>query len=111
MTILYLLLAIVFEVGWAIAMKLSRGLTRPGPAAATVVMYLLGVVFLALATRKLDIGVAYALWAGSGAAVIAVIGILYFKEPATALKLASLGLIVLGIVGLQIAGGGHGAAG
>jgi small multidrug resistance pump len=64
-------------------------------------MYLLSVLFLSLATRKLDIGVAYALWAGSGAALIAVIGILYFKEPATAMKLASLGLIILGIAGLR----------
>jgi multidrug transporter EmrE-like cation transporter len=107
MTYFYLSLAIVFEVGWAIAMKISKGFTRPGPAAATVVMYLLSVVFLALATKKLDVGTGYAIWAGSGAAIIAIAGIVYFKEPASALKIASLGLIVLGIVGLQVAGGGH----
>lgn len=101
MTYFFLSLAVVFEVGWAIAMKLSKGLTRPGPAAATIVMYLLSVAFLALATRKLDIGVAYALWAGSGAAIIAVIGVLYFKEPASAIKVASLALIILGIAGLN----------
>jgi small multidrug resistance pump len=88
-------------------MKLSKGFTRPAPAAATVVMYLLSVVFLAFATKKLDVGVGYAIWAGSGAALIAIAGILYFKEPASALKIASLGLIVMGIVGLQVAGGGH----
>lgn len=107
MTYLYLSIAIVFEVGWAIAMKLSKGFSRPGPAAATVVMYLLSVVFLSLAARKLEIGVAYAVWAGTGAALIALAGIAYFKEPASLLKMVSVGLIVIGIVGLQLAGG-HG---
>jgi multidrug transporter EmrE-like cation transporter len=103
----FLALAIAFEVGWAIAMKLSEGFTKLGPTIVTVVMYLLSVVFLALATRKMDIGVGYAIWAGSGVALIAIAGIVYFKEPASAIKLASLGLIVAGIVGLQVSGGGH----
>src|SRR5262245_46485609 len=107
MTYLYLALAIVFDVGWAIAMKVSDGLTRPRAVAATVVMYLLSVVFLALATKKMDIGIGYAIWAGSGVALIAVAGVVYFKEPMSALKVASLALIVAGIAGLQIAGGGH----
>jgi len=108
MTYLYLAIAIVFEVGWAIAMKLFNASHKPGTAAAMVVMYVLSLVFLTLATRKLEIGVAYAIWAGTGAAMIAVAGITYFKEPASVLKLASIGLIVIGIVGLQLAGG-HGA--
>ena len=110
MSYLWLLLAIAFEAGWAIAMKLSNGLTRPIATAATVVMYLLSVVFLALATKKMDLGTTYAVWAGSGAVLIAAAGFVYFKEPASALKVASIGLIVLGIVGLQIAGSGHGPA-
>jgi multidrug transporter EmrE-like cation transporter len=109
MTYLYLVLAIVFEAGWAIAMKMSDGLTRPRPAAATLVFYLLSLVFLALATRRLDVGPAYAVWAGSGAVLIALAGIFYFKEPASALKLASMALVVLGIVGLQLAEGGRAA--
>ncbi len=104
---LWLALAVVFEVGWAIAMKLSVGFTRVVPTAATVVMYLLSVVFLALATRKLDIGLAYAIWAGCGVSLVAIIGMIYFKEPATALKLVSLGLIVAGIAGLNAATGGR----
>lgn len=104
---LWLALAVVFEVGWAVAMKLSAGLTRPAPAMATVVMYLLSVVFLALATRRMDIGLAYAIWAGCGVSLIAIIGMVYFREPVTALKFVSLGLIVAGIVGLNIATGGH----
>lgn len=107
MLYLWLALAIAFEVGWAVAMKLSQGFSRVGPTVATVVMYLLSVVFLSQATKKMDIGVAYAVWAGSGVALIAVVGMWYFKEPVTALKVASLAVIVLGIVGLNVATGGH----
>jgi multidrug transporter EmrE-like cation transporter len=102
MTMLMLSLAIVFEAGWAIAMKLSDGLRRPGPAAATVVMYLLSVVFLSQATKKLEVGLAYAIWAGAGAVIIALAGMIYFKEPATALRLASIGAIIAGILGLGL---------
>ncbi len=102
MTAIFLVLAIVFEVGWAIAMKISDGMSRPLPTVAMIVMYLLSVVFLALATKKMDVGVAYAMWAGSGAAIIAVAGLIYFKEPASALKIISLALIVLGIAGVQL---------
>ena len=109
MIYVYLALAIVLEAGWAIAMKLSNGFTKPGPVAATVVMYLASVVFLAVATRKMDLGVAYAIWAGSGAVLIAAAGFMYFNEPVSAPKVASIGLIVAGIVGLQLFGGGHGA--
>ncbi len=107
MTAIYLVLAIVFEAGWAIAMKLSAGFARPGPAIATVLAYILSLVFLTLATRKLDIGPAYAIWAGTGVALIAAAGMLYFKEPVSPAKLGSIALIVLGIVGLQLSGGGH----
>jgi len=107
MVYLWLSLAIVFEVGWAVAMKLSQGLTRAGPAVATVVMYLLSVVFLSQATRKMDVSVAYALWAGSGVALIAIVGMWHFKEPVTALKVGSIALIVLGIAGLNAATGGR----
>lgn len=104
----WLTFAIVFEVGWAVAMKLSKGFTRPGPAIATVVMYLLSIIFLAQATRKMDVGVGYAIWAGSGMALIAAIGMLHFKEPVSALKIASLVLVVTGIIGLGFSGvGGH----
>jgi small multidrug resistance pump len=107
MTLLWLALAIVFEVGWAVAMKRSDGFTRAGPAAATVVMYLLSVVFLALAARRMEIGVAYAVWAGSGVALIALIGVLHFREPVTALKVVSIALILLGIVGLHLSRAAH----
>ncbi len=108
MTILYLVLAIVFEAGWAISMKLSHGFTRVGPAAATVVLYLASVVFLSLAAKKLDLGLAYAIWAGAGVVLIATAGVVYFKEPVSMLKVVSVGLIAAGIVGLNLSGVGHG---
>lgn len=103
MTALYLALAIGFEVTWAVAMKLSDGLRRPAPTLVTFAAYALSLIFLALATRKMDVGVGYAIWAGGGAALIAVIGVLHFREPATALKVVSLALIVAGIAGLELA--------
>lgn len=102
MATVYLVLAIIFEAGWAISMKASNGLSKPGPAAVMLVCFLLSAIFLALATRKYEVGVAYAIWVGCGAAIIAAVGILYFKEPAGALKLASLGLVLAGVVGLKL---------
>ena len=106
MTLLYLIVAILFEAGWAIAMKMSDGLRKPAPAAAMIAMYLASVVFLALATKKMDVGVGYAVWAGTGAVLVAAAGVLYFKEPVTALKVVSILLIVGGIVGLGAGGTG-----
>lgn len=103
----YLLLAIIFEAGWAIAMKMSGGLSRPWPTAATVVMYILSLVFLALATKRMEIGTTYAVWAGAGVSIIAVAGAVLFGEQLTAPKIASLLLIVAGIVGLQVWGTPH----
>jgi multidrug transporter EmrE-like cation transporter len=110
MTIVYLIIAIVFESGWALTMKMSDGFSRWGYAGATVALYLLSVVFLALATRKMELGVAYAIWAGSGVALIAIAGVFLFKEPISVAKGVSIALIIAGIVGLQLSGVGHGTA-
>ena len=107
MTYVYLGLAVVFEVGWALAMKLSQGFTRPKFVVATVAMYLLSVVFLALATKHMDVGIGYAIWAGLGVALIAIAGIVHFNEPLTAVKVIALSLIVSGIALLQLARPGH----
>lgn len=107
MHLVYLALAVVFEVCWAVAMKLSDGLSRPWPTVVLGVSYVLSLVFLAFATRRMEISVAYALWAGSGAAIIAIIGMWYFKDAVTPLRLVSLALIVAGIVGLNLAGPSH----
>lgn len=97
----HLALAIIFEAGWALAMKKSDGLTRPAWAAAFVVMYLLSAAFLALATKKLDVGLAYAIWAGCGMAIIAVCGMFFLGESASWIRIASLALVLVGVVGLK----------
>jgi len=102
---LYLIIAIIFEVGWAIAMKKSDGLSKLPWTLSFAVMYLLSAGFLALATKTLDVGLAYAMWAGVGMAIIATVGIVFLKEPAGALRVASLALVLVGVVGLKFGGG------
>lgn len=99
---LHLTLAIIFEAGWALSMKKSDGLTKPAWVAAFAVTYLLSAAFLALATKKLDVGLAYAIWAGCGMAIIAICGILFLNESASWLRLASLALVLVGVVGLKL---------
>ena len=95
--------AILLEIGGTTALKLSDGLSRLLPSAAVVLCYGASFACLAFALKRLDLGVAYAIWAGLGTAAIAMIGIIVFREPATALKLVSLGLVVAGVVGLNLA--------
>ena len=71
------------------------------------VLYGLSFGFLALALKKIDLSIAYAVWAGMGTALIATVGILWFKEPVSALKIVSLGLLIIGVIGLHISGGMH----
>lgn len=104
---LYLAAAIFLEVAGTTSMKLSAGFTRLLPSALIFVFYALSFVALTLALRRIDLGVAYAIWAGIGTALIAVIGIVGFDEPLTALKLASIGLIIAGVVGLNLGGTSH----
>jgi small multidrug resistance pump len=104
---IYLVLAILLEVTGTTCMKLSEGFTKILPSILLFVFYILSFVMLTLALRKIDVSVAYAVWSGVGTALIATIGVLWFKEPATALKLISLGLIIVGVVGLNLSGGTH----
>ncbi|MFN0131291.1 MAG: DMT family transporter [Phycisphaerales bacterium] len=103
MTYVYLALAILCEAGWAIGMKASHGLSRPLPTAITAVLYILSLIFLALATRRLDLGTTYAIWAGLGAVLIAIAGVVAFSESVSPLKVASIAFIIIGVVGLQLA--------
>ena len=103
---LYLVLAIVLEVAGTTSMKLSDGFARPGPSVAIFAFYGLSFISLTLALKSFEISVAYAVWSGIGVALISLLGILYFQEPVTALKLGSLALIVAGVVGLNL-GGAH----
>lgn len=107
MTWLYLVLAILLEVCGTTCMKLSEGFTKSIPSILLFVFYTLSFGMLTLALKKLDVSVAYAVWSGMGTALIATIGVLWFKEPLTALKLISLGLIIIGVVGLNLNGGAH----
>ncbi len=100
-----LLIAGLFEVGWAIGLKYSDGLSRPWPTLATALSMLLSVALLGLAMKSLPVGSAYAVWVGIGAVGTAVLGMLLFAEPASAGRLISLGLIVAGIIGLHLASG------
>ncbi|WP_430913476.1 quaternary ammonium compound efflux SMR transporter SugE [Methylobacterium sp. sgz302541] len=99
-----LFVAGLFEVGWAIGLKYADGFTRPLPSALTLVAMVLSVVLLSFAVRSLPLGTAYAVWTGIGTIGTAILGIVLFAEPATALRLGCIGLIVAGIVGLKLAG-------
>ena len=104
MPALFLSIAIVAEVAGTVALKYTDGFTRFGPSAAVIVGYGLSFWMLALVLRDMPIGLTYAVWAAVGTALIAAIGIVAFGEPATTLKLLSLGLIIAGVVGLNLAG-------
>jgi small multidrug resistance pump len=100
----YLAWAILLEVAGTTSMKLSKGFTKLVPSVLLFVFYTAAFVALTFALRRIDVSVAYAIWSGVGTALITTIGILYFREPATALKLISVGLIILGVVGLNVSG-------
>jgi small multidrug resistance pump len=99
-------LAIVTEVAGTVALRYSDGFTKLAPSAVVVVGYGASFWLLALVLRELSIGTTYAVWSAAGTALIAAFGILALGEPATALKLASLALIIIGVVGLNL-GGSH----
>lgn len=101
---LLLVVAGLLESGWAIALKQSAGFSRLLPSVVFVVLGGASLLLLALALRSLPVGTAYAVWTGIGAAGTAVLGIVLLGEPAQALRLASIGLIVAGVVGLNLAG-------
>ena len=98
---MFLSLAILCEVAGTTSMKLSMGLTKLTPSVMIFVFYSGAFAFNALATRTMELSVAYAVWAGIGTALTALIGIYYFREPAGAMKLCSIGLIVIGVIGLH----------
>ncbi|HEU5468572.1 MAG TPA: quaternary ammonium compound efflux SMR transporter SugE [Steroidobacteraceae bacterium] len=97
-----LILAGLFEVGWAIGLKYTEGFTRPWPSAWTVLAMGVSIWLLAIAMKSLPVGTAYAVWVGVGAVGTVILGIFLFKEPANAARLLSVGLIVAGIIGLKL---------
>jgi quaternary ammonium compound-resistance protein SugE len=97
-----LLVAGLFEIGWAIGLKYTEGFTRLWPTLWTVGAMAISLALLGLALKTIPIGTGYAVWTGVGAAGTAILGIILFAEPATVLRLGSIGLIVAGIVGLKL---------
>ena len=99
---LYLIIAILFEVAGTTAMKMSDGYTKVVPSVLMFVFYILSLVALTYALKKFDLSVAYAIWAGVGTVLISIIGIFFFKESVSALKVVSILFIVMGVVGLHL---------
>lgn len=101
---LYLAGAIMLEVAGTTSMKLSHGFTKIVPSVLIFMFYISSFVALTFALKKIDVSSAYAIWSGVGTALITFIGIAYFREPATIVKLVSIVLIILGVVGLNLSG-------
>jgi small multidrug resistance pump len=99
---IYMALAILMEVCGTTSMKLSAGFTRLIPSMLIFIFYGLAFTMLTLALKKLDVSIAYAVWSGLGTALIAIIGFVVFREPITLVKVISLTLIILGVIGLRI---------
>jgi small multidrug resistance pump len=100
---LYLTASIVFEVAGTTSMKLSDGFSRLVPSVLILVFYGISFYAFTLALKKMDLSVAYAVWAGSGTALVAIIGMIWFNDTVTALKLVCLGLVIIGVTGLNYA--------
>ena len=99
---IYLVVAGLFEVGWAIGLKYTQGFTRLVPTLFTGISMVVSLGLLGLALKSLPVGTAYAVWTGIGTIGTAILGIALLGEPAGALRLACIGLIVAGIVGLKL---------
>ncbi len=98
---LYLFLAGLTEVAWAIGLKQTDGWTRLWPSIITASLIVISLFLLSLALRSLPIGTGYAVWTGIGAVGTAIAGIIFFGEPRTAVRLGCIALILIGIIGLK----------
>jgi quaternary ammonium compound-resistance protein SugE len=98
-----LVVAGLFEVGWAIGLKYTEGFTRLWPTIWTILSMAISLGLLGIAMKSLPIGTAYAVWVGIGAVGTAILGIIFLNEPTNSMRLFSLGLIVAGIIGLKLA--------
>ena len=101
---LLLTIAIAAEVAATVSLRYSDGFSKPLPSVIVVIGYATSFWLLSLILRELSVGTTYAIWAGAGTAAIAVIGIVALGEPATAIKLASIALIIAGVIGLNLSG-------
>lgn len=103
---LFLALAGLLEVGWAVGLKYTEGFTRPLPSVLTVIAMGGSFWLLSLAMRDIPLGTAYGVWVGIGAVGAAIAGMVLFKEPASTLRIVSILLVVAGIVGLKLSSAG-----
>lgn len=99
---IYLVLAGILEIGWAIGLKYTAGFSRLWPSVATIACMAVSFLFLSLSLKTLPIGTAYAVWTGIGAAGTALLGIIFFDEPRTVARLMCILLIIAGVVGLKM---------
>ncbi|TPI13740.1 quaternary ammonium compound efflux SMR transporter SugE [Mesorhizobium sp. B4-1-3] len=102
MSWIFLFVAGLFEIGWAIGLKYTDGFSKPLPTLLTIASMIVSLSLLGLALKTLPVGTAYAVWTGIGTVGTALLGIWLLGEPATAVRLACIGLIVSGIVGLKL---------
>jgi small multidrug resistance pump len=99
---LFLAIGIIFEVLGTVCMKFADGFTKLWPSVLVFLFYGLSLVSLVFVLKKLEVSIAYAIWASCGTALIAVIGIIWFKEPVSVIKVVSITLIIAGIIGLEM---------
>jgi small multidrug resistance pump len=99
---IYLIIGVLCDVAGTVALKLSNGCTRLWPTATMLLLYTVGFFPLALALRGMPVSVAYAVWSALGTALVVAIGIFWFKEPATGMKMLALALIITGLVFLNL---------
>jgi small multidrug resistance pump len=102
MSYLYLAFAIIFEICGTTCMKLSEGFTKPLPSILIFVFYGISFISFTIALKKIEVSVAYAIWAGLGVALISLIGYIGFNEPMPPVRIASLALIAIGVIGLHM---------
>jgi quaternary ammonium compound-resistance protein SugE len=98
----YLIVAAMFEVGWAFGLEFSNGFAKLVPSIATVISMAISILLLAKAVQSLPIGTAYAVWTGIGAALTAILGVVLFDETSSIARFGFIGLIVAGVVGLEL---------
>jgi small multidrug resistance pump len=103
----YLGLAIAFEVAGTTSMKFSAGLTKVVPSVLMFVFYFIAFSLLSLALKKIEVGMAYAIWSGAGTVLIVAIGAMYFNEMLSVQKIVFIALIVVGVIGLNVSGTSH----
>ena len=102
MSWVYLFVAGLFEIGWAIGLKYTNGFTRLVPTVLTAISMAISLGLLGIALKTLPVGTAYAIWTGVGAVGTAILGVYLLGEPATVGRIVCIGLIVSGIVGLKV---------